>query len=158
MARGSKVATHDAESEPRPDDGARLVRLAAHVVSSYLAANRASAAEVPGMIGAVHSMLAQIGSGTTGSAEGALKPAVPIKKSVGDDHIVCLEDGKKLTMLKRYLKTHYNLTPDEYRKKWDLPHDYPMVAPAYARLRSSFAKKIGLGRIPTDRAKRRKSS
>ena len=76
------------------------------------------------------------------------KPAVPIKKSIGTEYIICLEDGKKLRTLKRYLRSHYNMSPEEYRAKWGLPFDYPMVAPAYAKLRSEFAKKLGLGRKP----------
>jgi len=119
---------------------------AARIVNAYVQFNRIPAAEVPAFLQSVHITLRGLGThepATTG------KPAVPIKKSIGDDYIICLEDGAKLTMLKRYLQTHFRMTPEEYRRKWDLPHDYPMVAPAYARLRSAFAKKIGLGRIAT---------
>jgi len=105
------------------------------------------------MIGSVHAELSRLGSGVVTQSE-TKQPAVSIKKSIGDDYLICLEDGKRLTMLKRYLKTHYNMTPDEYRRKWGLPIDYPMVAPAYARLRSSFAKKIGLGRVPRQQKNR----
>ena len=155
MAR-SKSAAQSAEPETASKDNGHLVRLAAQIVSSYIQGNRAIGNDVPAMIGAVHQALAQLSSGAP-PVEGAHKPAVPVRKSVADDFIICLEDGKKLTMLKRYLKTHHNLTPEEYRKKWDLPHDYPMVAPAYARLRSSFAKKIGLGRIAVTGRGRRKA-
>ena len=105
--------------------------------------------EVPGLIHNVHAVLSDLASGRP--ATETPKPPVSIKKSIGDDFIICLEDGKKLTMLKRYLRAQYDMSPEDYRKKWDLPPDYPMVAPAYARLRSTFAKKIGLGRIPTGR-------
>jgi predicted transcriptional regulator len=103
--------------------------------------------ELPGLIAMFHASLKQA-SGAVVTPEVERKPAVSVKKSVAEEFIVCLEDGKKLRMLKRYLRTHYNMSPEDYRKKWDLPHDYPMVAPAYARLRSAFAKKIGLGRVP----------
>src|SRR5262249_53796195 len=105
--------------------------------------------DIPAIIRMFHGALAQAaGMGVAAAAESERKPAVPVKRSVTDEYIVCLEDGKKLTMLKRYLRTHYNMSPEEYRKKWDLPNDYRRVAPAYARLRSAFAKKIGLGRVP----------
>jgi len=134
-----------AEQTERPARSELLVDLAAKVVSSFLANHRVAANEVPSLIATVHTALADL----TGAApQSELKPAVPVKKSVTDTFIVCLEDGKKLSMLKRYLRAQYDMSPDEYRKKWGLPHDYPMVAPAYARLRSAFAKKIGLGRIP----------
>jgi predicted transcriptional regulator len=84
------------------------------------------------------------------------KPAVPVKKSIADDYIICLEDGKKLKMLKRYLRSHYDMTPEQYRAKWNLPADYPMVAPAYARQRSDFAKSIGLGKAAAPAARGRK--
>ena len=97
------------------------------------------------MIRTVHSVLAGLGD-EQNSGQPQQGPAVSIAESVTDDHLICLEDGKKLKMLKRYLRTRYNLTPDEYRKRWGLPADYPMVAPEYARRRSDFAKKIGLGK------------
>lgn len=130
-----------------------LVDRVAQIIDAYLQGNRVSAADVPVLVGNVQEALARLSSDTPATHE--LKPAVPIKKSVGDDFIICLEDGAKLTMLKRYLKTHHNITPEEYRRKWGLPHDYPMVAPAYARLRSTFAKKIGLGRIPIQRKRKK---
>lgn len=92
--------------------------------------------------------LAKLADGSS-STIAEVKPAVPIKKSVTDEYIVCLEDGRQFTMLKRYLRTHFNMSPEEYRKRWGLSPDYPMVAPAYARRRSAFAKKIGLGRVPS---------
>lgn len=136
---------------PRSD---LLLAMAAQVVEAYMRGNRIGHTDVPGAVRDVHATLNQLASGGAAASE-QRKPAVPVKKSVGDDYVVCLEDGKRLTMLKRYLKTHFNMTPEEYRKKWDLPHDYPMVAPAYARLRSAFAKKIGLGRVATPRRRLR---
>jgi len=121
-----------------------LLTQAADIVAAYVSNNAISAADLPSLLTTVHQKLGEL------SAEGGEAqrpdPAVPIKKSVTDHHIICLEDGAKLKMLKRYLRTRYNLTPDEYRKRWGLPADYPMVAPEYARRRSDFAKKIGLGK------------
>jgi predicted transcriptional regulator len=146
MARKLKV---DDEDEVRPVFSApdNLIELTANLVSAYVSRNQVPMTELPGLIAMFHTSLRQAASGSA-PADMERKPAVPVKKSVAEEFIVCLEDGKKLRMLKRYLRTHYNMSPEEYRKKWDLPHDYPMVAPAYARLRSAFAKKIGLGRVP----------
>ena len=146
MARKSKV---DDESDERPVISMpdNLIELTANLVSAYVSRNQVPMIELPGLVAMFHTSLRNAVSGSA-VADMERKPAVPIKKSVGEEFIVCLEDGKKLRMLKRYLRTHYNMSPEEYRKKWDLPHDYPMVAPAYARLRSAFAKKIGLGRVP----------
>lgn len=126
---------------------------ASQIVSAYVRVNQVPANAVPDMIGQLVQVLEGLRAGP--SAHAMNKPVVPIRKSVSDEYIVCLEDGKRLKMLKRYLKTHYNMTTEEYRRKWGLPPDYPMVAPAYARIRSAFAKKIGLGRIPTAPRKRR---
>lgn len=155
MARKAKSEAQD-ERAAAPSTGDHLVDLTVSLVSSYVGRNQVPMQELPGIIKMFHSALAQAaGLGVAAAAEAERKPAVPVKKSVTDEYIVCLEDGKKLTMLKRYLRTHYNMSPEEYRKKWDLPHDYPMVAPAYARLRSAFAKKIGLGRVPVARGRGR---
>jgi len=124
-----------------------LLGLTADIVSSYLRHNQVPAAELPSVLRRIHDSLGEM-SGQTPAATANLQPAIPVKKSVSDDFIICLEDGKKLRTLKRYLMTQYNMTPEQYRAKWGLPRDYPMVAPAYARLRSAFAKKIGLGRVP----------
>ena len=123
------------------------LRLSADVVASYLTNNSVSTSAIPELIRAVHQSLAGLSrpEPPPRAAEKA-KPAVPVSRSVHDDYIVCLEDGKRLKMLKRYLRSKYNLSPDEYRRKWGLPPDYPMVAPAYASRRSEFAKQIGLGR------------
>ncbi|MFO0995156.1 MAG: MucR family transcriptional regulator [Alphaproteobacteria bacterium] len=135
-----------ADDTPEKTSPAELLRMTTDVVSAYLGHNMLSAAQIPDVIKAVYGSLQSLqGSGAEGRAD-ALRPAVPIKKSIMPDHIVCLEDGRKLKMLKRHLRTTYGLSPDEYRAKWGLPADYPMVAPNYAAQRSAFAKKIGLGR------------
>jgi len=124
-----------------------LLRLSADIVSAYVAQNAVQAGAIPDIIRSVHDALRGLGQplAPVRAAE-RQKPAVPISRSVHDDFIVCLEDGKKLKMLKRYLRSRYNMSPEEYRRKWGLAPDYPMVAPAYAARRSDFAKQIGLGR------------
>ena len=119
--------------------------MTADVVAAYVSKNPLPANDLPSVINTVHLSLSGLDSEKQGT-DGALKPAVPIKKSVTPDFLICLEDGKKLKMLKRHLRTAYNLSPDEYRAKWQLGPDYPMVAPNYAKRRSQFAKDIGLGR------------
>ena len=116
--------------------------LVTEIVSAFVSNNSVSNKEIPDLITSVHQTLMKV----TGQAPEILKPAVPKKRSVTPDFIVCLEDGKKLKMLKRHIRTSYNLSPEEYRKKWGLPDDYPMVAPKYAAQRSELAKKIGLGK------------
>ena len=123
-----------------------VMGLTADIVTSYVSANKMSASELTGLIGQVHAALTSAGNGKSEAEPQNREPAVPVKNSVKPDYIVCLEDGKRLTMLKRYLRSRYKLTPEEYRTKWNLAHDYPMVAPNYAEQRSAFAKKIGLGR------------
>jgi len=129
-------------------DASELLRLSADIVASYVSHNAASATSLAELIRSVHQALASLGEPAAPAAAPTerAKPAVPISKSVQNDFIVCLEDGKKLKMLKRYLRAQYDLSPEEYRRKWGLPPDYPMVAPAYAVRRSEFAKQIGLGR------------
>ncbi len=123
---------------------AELLKMTAQVVAAYLGNNPLPTTEVAGVINAVHNSLAALSDGNDLQDE-PQKPAVSVRRSVMPDYIVCLEDGKKLKMLKRHLRTSYDMTPDEYRAKWGLPADYPMVAPNYAKQRSDFAKKIGLG-------------
>jgi len=137
----------------KPDD---ILKLATEIVAAYVSNNPIPVSEVPAMIKSVHSTLGGLGGVSQADAQMAQKPAVPVKRSVNPDYIVCLEDGKKLKMLKRYLRSNYNMTPEEYRAKWGLPADYPMVAPNYAAQRSEFAKKIGLGRTASSSARRRK--
>jgi predicted transcriptional regulator len=127
-----------------------LVDLTAEVVSAYVSNNPVPVYELAALIAQVHQSLAGLGNELALPAPEAQKPAVNPKRSVHDDYIVCLEDGKKFKSLKRHLSTHYDMTPEQYREKWDLPRDYPMVAPAYAAARSSLAKKMGLGRKPKE--------
>ncbi|MGK0266284.1 MAG: putative transcriptional regulator [Maricaulis sp.] len=126
-------------------DQEELLRMTTDVVASYLSHNSMPADNVPDLIRSVHTAMKEV-SGIELKQETKSKPAVSVAKSISDDYIVCLEDGKKLKMLKRYLRSQYNMSPDDYRRKWNLPSDYPMVAPAYSRKRSQFAKDIGLGR------------
>lgn len=121
-----------------------LLTQAADIVAAYVSNNAVSATDLPALLTTVHNKLGELALEQENLQRP--EPAVPVKKSVTDHYIVCLEDGAHLKMLKRYLRTRYNLTPDEYRKRWGLPADYPMVAPEYARRRSDFAKKIGLGK------------
>lgn len=129
----------------------QLLELTADIVSSHVSNNAVSVEELPGVISNVFECLRVIDAGPTETKQ-KLTPAVPIKKSVTADYIVCLEDGRRLKMLKRHLKTAYNLSPDEYRTKWSLPADYPMVAPSYAQKRRKLAKEIGLGKIGSSAA------
>ena len=121
-----------------------LLDMTANVVSSFVSNNPITPADLPDLMVSDHAKLAELSEETATPVRP--DPAVPISKSVTKNHIICLEDGKKLKMLKRYLRTRYNLTPDEYRARWGLPADYPMVAPEYANRRSRFAKEIGLGK------------
>jgi predicted transcriptional regulator len=133
-----------------------ILRLVSDIVAAYVSNNPLPAGDVPAMIKSVHATLGGLSSPTPAEAPAGHKPVVPVKRSVTPEYIVCLEDGKKLKMLKRYLRSNYNMTPEEYRAKWGLPADYPMVAPNYAAQRSEFAKKIGLGRAASPSARRRK--
>ncbi len=122
-----------------------LMELTSEVVSAYVSNNPLAASDLPGMISQVYSALqATAGPAPVPEAE-KQKPAVSIRKSLGHEYLICLEDGKKFKSLKRHLKTHYDLSPEQYREKWGLPSDYPMVAPAYAEQRSRLAKEMGLG-------------
>jgi predicted transcriptional regulator len=129
------------------------IELTAEIVSAYVSNNTVAAAEIPGLINQVHSALSRV-SGKSGDAPAEpLKPAVTVKKSITPEHIVCLEDGKKFKSLKRHLRTQYNMTPEQYREKWGLGADYPMVAPNYAAARSQLAKQMGLGQQRRRRTK-----
>lgn len=122
-----------------------LMEMVAEIVSAYVANNPVQAGDLPKLIENVHAALLDVDQATSAVDRPGLKPAVPIKKSITDDHIVCLEDGKKFKSLKRHLRTRYDMSPEEYREKWGLPRDYPMVAPNYAKQRSALARKMGLG-------------
>ena len=133
--------TDDHDSAPKDID---LLELTAHIVSAYVEKNRLPASGLPDLIASVSTSISGLGKPVVPVAA-PLVPAVNPKKSVTPDFIICLEDGKKFKSLKRHLRTRYGMTPDEYRTKWGLPHDYPMVAPNYAKERSTLAKRMGLG-------------
>ena len=122
-----------------------LIELSAEIVCAYVSHNALSPTDLPKLIAEVHVALNGLHSAEMPEPVEELKPAVPVRKSVAPDYIICLEDGKKFKSLKRHLRTHYDLSPEEYREKWSLPPDYPMVAPNYAAARSALAKKMGLG-------------
>jgi predicted transcriptional regulator len=125
-------------------DKANCIELTANIVSAYVSNNTVSSAEIPILISRVYSALMRISNAVAAPAE-PLTPAVPIKRSITPEHLICLEDGKKFKSLKRHLRSQYQMTPDQYRAKWNLPTDYPMVAPKYAAVRSRLAKQMGLG-------------
>jgi MucR family transcriptional regulator, transcriptional regulator of exopolysaccharide biosynthesis len=128
------------------NDAAILVELTAEIVSAYVSNNPVSTVDLPNLIGDVHSALNKVKGGGAPEPAEKQKPAVNPKKSVFDDYIICLEDGKHFKSLKRHLRTHYDLSPEDYREKWGLASDYPMVAPSYAEARSKLAREMGLGR------------
>ncbi len=132
-----------ASSSPRDD---HLLRVTTDIVASFVSNNPVTSEALPDVIRSVYRTIAALSGPADPRPDERLKPAVPISKSVSNDHIICLEDGKKLKMLKRYLRSKYDMSPDEYRRRWGLPADYPMVAPSYTQRRSEFAKKIGLGK------------
>jgi len=133
-----------------------ILKLVTEIVSAYVSKNPVAAHELPGIIKNVHATLGGFAGETSGRTALPRAPAVSVKKSVQPDYIVCLEDGKRLKMLKRYLRSRYKLSPSEYRERWNLPPDYPMVAPNYAQKRSDFAKKIGLGKGDGRKGKKKK--
>lgn len=134
------------DDDEHSGNGAETLRMTADIVASFVANNKINPEQLTDLIRSVHKTVGSLSQDGLDKQQEKLKPAVPINRSVHNDYIVCLEDGKKLKMLKRYLRSTYNTTPEDYRKKWGLPADYPMVAPSYAARRSEFAKKIGLGK------------
>ena len=142
---------------------AALLEQTTRIAAAYMTNNRVAASDIAALLHTVHSALVTLGQPNKAEAPAPLTPAVPIRRSVTPEYIVCLEDGKRMKMLKRHLRSAYGMTPDEYRTRWGLPHDYPMVAPDYAERRSQLAKDIGLGRrrepepepAPTRRARHR---
>ncbi len=122
-----------------------FLAMTVEIVSAYVANNKLAQADLPEMIRSVHATVLDLASAEAAIDE-AREPAVPVSKSITPEYLICLEDGRKLKMMKRYLRTRYDMTPDEYRARWRLPADYPMVAPNYAKLRSRHAKQIGLGK------------
>ena len=135
------------------DHTTSFIELTANVVSAYVSNNPVPAADIPTLINQIHSALMQVSAGRADVAAEPLRPVVSIKKSITPDHLVCLEDGKKFKSLRRHLRSQYNMTPEQYREKWGLPPDYPMVAPNYAAARSQLAKQMGLGQQRRHRAK-----
>ena len=128
-----------------PGDSSSYIELTANIVSAYVSNNTVPSADIPNLISQVHAALKRVSGGQAAAPAEPLKPAVPVKRSVTPEYIVCLEDGLKFKSLKRHLRTKYNMSPEEYRAKWNLPKEYPMVAPNYARARSELAKQMGLG-------------
>jgi len=124
---------------------ADIMECASDIVSAYVSNNPIQSAELPELIREIHSTLRTLGN--SNGVSGTPEPAIPVKKSITDDFLICLEDGKKFKSLKRHLRSKYGLSPEEYREKWGLPYDYPMVAPSYARKRSALAKEMGLGKL-----------
>jgi predicted transcriptional regulator len=127
------------------DEKSDVIELTADIVSAYVGNNSVAAADLASLIVSVRQALLGVNSPAEPPEAGVQEPAVPIKRSIQPDHLVCLEDGRKFKSLKRHLRTRYNMSPEEYRAKWDLPKDYPMVAPSYAKARSDLAKQMGLG-------------
>lgn len=127
------------------DDKSEIIEMTADIVAAYVGANSVPASDLPALIQSVHRALSGVANGADVTEAAPKEPAVPVKKSITPDHLVCLEDGRKFKSLKRHLRTKYNMSPEEYRAKWALPKDYPMVAPNYAKARSDLAKQMGLG-------------
>ncbi|HVA35469.1 MAG TPA: MucR family transcriptional regulator [Stellaceae bacterium] len=141
-----------AEDAPKPNSD-DFLRMTAQMVAAYLRKNSVPATQITEVINSVYGSLRAIDGRANAPAAAEIKPAVPIKKSVTPEYIICLDDGRKFKMLKRHLRTEYNMTPEQYRQKWGLAADYPMVAPNYAKQRSAFAKEIGLGKGAGKKAK-----
>ena len=129
------------------------IELAAEIVSAYVSNNSVPASELATLLGDIHSAIVRVSTGVVVAVPEVAKPAVAPKKSITNDYIICLEDGRKFKSLKRHLRTQYNMSPEQYREKWALPADYPMVAPAYAKARSALAKQMGLGQQRRRRTK-----
>lgn len=148
--------TQEENEKVSPGD---MLHMTVDVVAAYVGNNPVVSGDIPTIINTIHSTLSSLARGAAVSPSGgALKPAVPVRRSITPDYIICLEDGKKLKMLKRHLRAVYNMSPEDYRAKWSLPATYPMVAPNYAAQRSAFAKKIGLGRKPGTKISKSKSA
>jgi len=127
------------------DDKAEIIEMATDIVSAYVGNNTVAASDLPALIQSVHKALSGVSANPEAVEAPVKEPAVSVKKSITPEHLICLEDGRKFKSLKRHLRTKYNMSPEEYRAKWGLPKDYPMVAPSYARARSDLAKQMGLG-------------
>ncbi len=132
--------------KPQSNEINEALYLASDIVASYVSQNAVKPDNLGPLLESTYAKIIALNEGEASRFRGSQEPAVPISKSVTSDHVICLEDGKKLKMLKRYLRTQYDMSPEDYRRKWDLPADYPMVAPNYAKKRSNLAKQIGLGK------------
>ncbi len=137
------------------EDKSEIIEMTADIVAAYVGANSVPASDLPSLIQSVHRALAGVASGTDVTETAPREPAVPVKKSITPEYLVCLEDGRKFKSLKRHLRTKYNMSPEDYRSKWGLPKDYPMVAPSYAKARSELAKQMGLGQGGRQAGRRR---
>ena len=137
------------------DDQSEIIEMTTDIVSAYVGNNAIAAADLPSLIQNVHRALAEVSSGEVAASNEPQEPAVSVKKSITPDFLICLGDGRKFKSLKRHLRTKYDMSPDEYRAKWGLPRDYPMVAPNYAKARSELAKQMGLGQGGRKPARRR---
>ena len=137
------------------DDKSEIIEMTADIVAAYVGANSVTAADLPALIQSVHRALTGVATGGEVAEAAPREPAVPIKKSITPEYLICLEDGRKFKSLKRHLRTKYNMSPEEYRAKWGLAKDYPMVAPSYAKARSELAKQMGLGQGGRQAARRR---
>ncbi|HEY5410141.1 MAG TPA: MucR family transcriptional regulator [Caulobacteraceae bacterium] len=137
------------------DDKSEIIEMTADIVAAYVGANSVTAADLPSLIQSVHRALTGVAAGADVVEAAPREPAVPVKKSITPEYLICLEDGRKFKSLKRHLRTKYNMSPEDYRAKWGLPKDYPMVAPSYAKARSELAKQMGLGQGGRQAARRR---
>ena len=137
------------------DDKSEIIEMTADIVAAYVGANSVTAADLPSLIQSVHRALTGVATGADVVEAAPREPAVPVKKSITPEYLICLEDGRKFKSLKRHLRTKYNMSPEDYRAKWGLPKDYPMVAPSYAKARSELAKQMGLGQGGRQAARRR---
>ena len=137
------------------EDKSEIIEMTADIVAAYVGANSVTAADLPSLIQSVHRALTGVATGTDVAEAAPREPAVPVKKSITPEYLVCLEDGRKFKSLKRHLRTKYNMSPEDYRAKWGLPKDYPMVAPNYAKARSELAKQMGLGQGGRQTGRRR---
>ncbi len=137
------------------EDKSEIIEMTADIVAAYVGANSVTAADLPSLIQSVHRALTGVATGTDVAEATPREPAVPVKKSITPEYLVCLEDGRKFKSLKRHLRTKYNMSPEDYRAKWSLPKDYPMVAPSYAKARSDLAKQMGLGQGGRQTGRRR---
>ena len=137
------------------EDKSEIIEMTADIVAAYVGANSVSAADLPALIQSVHRALAGVAGGSDVAEAAPREPAVPVKKSITPEYLICLEDGRKFKSLKRHLRTKYNMSPEDYRAKWGLAKDYPMVAPSYAKARSELAKQMGLGQGGRQTSRRR---